>query len=105
MNTEHKSRPRRGRKISLNASETIVLERPQAGERIEQKVEHRIIRIAANQSKNTANLTLAFACKADTFKSHYPEGLEITIEAITNTTYFIQPKNETESNTSDTIMH
>ena len=86
MNTDHKPCPRRGRPISLNASETIALERPQAGEKIELIVKYGVIRIAANQSKNTENLTLAFACKADTFKFHYPEDLEITIEAITNTT-------------------
>ena len=103
MNTDHEPCPRRGRPISLNASETIALERPQAGEKIELIVKYGVIRIAANQSKNTENLTLAFACKADTFKFHYPEDLEITIEAITNTTYFIEPGNKTESNTSDAI--
>ena len=103
MNTDHEPYPRRGRPISLNASETIALERPQAGEKIELIVKYGVIRIAANQSKNTENLTLAFACKADTFKFHYPEDLEITIEAITNTTYFIEPGNKTESNTSDAI--
>ena len=103
MNTEHESRPRGGRPISLNASEIIALERPQAGEKIEIIVKYGVIRIGANQSKNTANLTLAFACKADTFKFHYPEGLDITIEAITNKTYFIEPRNKTESNTSDAI--
>ena len=103
MNTDHESCPRRGRPISLNASETIALERPQAGEEIELIVKYGVIRIAANQSKNTENLTLAFACKADTFKFHYPEDLEITIEAITNTSYFIEPGNKIESNTRDAI--
>ena len=41
----------------------------------------------------------------DTFKFHYPEDLEITIEAVTNTTYFVESKKETESNTSDAIMY
>ena len=103
MNTDHEPCPRRGRPISLNASATIPLESPQAGEKIELIVKYGVIRIAANQSKNTENLTLAFACKADTFKFHYPEDLEITIEAITNTTYFIELGNKTESNTSDAI--
>ena len=103
MNTNHEPCPRRGRLISLNASETIALERPHAGEKIELIIKYGVIRIAVNQSKNTENLTLAFACKADTFKFHYPEDLEITIEAITNTTYFIELGNKTESNTSDAI--
>ena len=103
MNTNHEPCPRRGRPISLNVSETIALERPRAGEKIELIVKYGVIRIAANQSKNTENLTLAFACKADTFKFHYPEDLEITIEAITNTTYFIELGNKTESNMSDAI--
>ena len=65
MNTDHEPCPRRGRPISLNASETIALERPQAGEKIELIVKYGVIRIAANQSKNTENLTLAFACKVE----------------------------------------
>ena len=104
MNTEHDTRTKKGRLISLNPSETITLKRPQAGEDIEIIVKNGVIRIAANQSKNMVNLTLAFACKADIFKFHYPKGLEITIEAITDTTYFVESKKETESNTSDAIL-
>ena len=83
MNTEYHYRDRRKRTISLNSSETAHLERPQAREDIEITVKSGIIRIAAKQSKNAEDITLAFACKVDTFKFHYPEGLEITIEAIT----------------------
>ena len=104
MNTNHEPCPRRGRPISLNASETIALERPQAGEKIELIVKYGVIRIAANKSKNTENLTLAFACKADTFKFHYPEDLEITIEAITDTTYVVESIGKKGSDTSDAIM-
>ena len=104
MNTKHSYRPKEVGPISLNSSETIVLARPQAGEQTEIVVKKGVIRIAANQSKDSANLTLAFACKVDTFKFHYPEDLEITIEAETNTTYFVECQKETESNTSDAIM-
>ena len=104
MNTKHSYRPKEVGPISLNPSETIALARPQAGEQIEIVVKNGVIRIAANQSKDSANLTLAFACKVDTFKFHYPEDLEITIEAETNTTYFVECQKETESNTSDAIM-
>ena len=105
MNTEHHYRDRRERPISLNSSETVHLERPQAGVDIEITVKNGIIRIAANHPKNAEDITLAFACKVDTFKFHYPEDLEITIEAVTNTTYFVESKKETESNTSDAIMY
>ena len=104
MNTEHHYRNMGGGTISLNSSETVPLERPQTGEDIEITVNSGIIRIAANQSKNAEDITLAFACRADIFKFHYPRDLEITIEAITDTTYFVESRNKRESNTSDSIM-
>ena len=104
MNTKHSYRPKEVGPISLNSAETIALARPQAGEQIEIVVKNGVIRIAANQSKDSANLTLAFACKVDTFKFHYPEDLEITIEAITNTTYFVESKKKTDPVTSDALL-
>ena len=104
MNTKHSYRPKEVGPISLNSSETIALARPQAGEQIEIVVKNGVIRIAANQSKDSANLTLAFACKVDTFKFHYPEDLEITIEAITNTTYFVESKKKTDPVTNDALL-
>ena len=104
MNTEHHYRDRREKPISLNSSKTIALARPQSGEQIEIVVKNGVIRIAANQSKHSADLTLAFACKVDTFKFHYPEDLEITIEAITNTTYFVESKKKTDPVTSDALL-
>ena len=104
MNTEHHYRNTGGGTISLNSSETASLERPQTGEDIEITVKSGIIRIAANQSKNAEDITLAFACRSDIFKFHYPGDLEITIEAITDTTYFAETTNKTESNISDSIV-
>ena len=104
MNTKHSYRPKEVGPISLNSSETIALARPQAGGQIEIVVKNGVIRIAANQSKDSANLTLAFACKVDTFKFHYPEDLEITIEAITNTTYFVESKKKTDPVTNDALL-
>ena len=104
MNTEHHYRDRRERPISLNSSETVHLERPQAGVDIEITVKNGIIRIAANHPKNAEDITLAFACKVDTFKFHYPEDLEITIEAITNTTYFVESKKKTDPVGSDALL-
>ena len=90
MNTEHRHRKKGGRSISLNSYETVRLERPQAGENIEIAVKSGVIRIAGNQSNNAKDITLAFACRADVCKFHYPMDLEITIEAIAETTYMVE---------------
>ena len=104
MNTERQQKNKRGRQISLNSHETVHLERPQSGEDIEITVKSGVIRIAAIQSKNAEDITLAFTCRTDIFKFHYPRDLEITIQAITDTTYFVESRKKTESNTSDAIM-
>ena len=104
MNTRAPASKKGGRPISLNSYETVRLERPQAGENIEITVKSGVIRIAGNQSNNAKDITLAFACRADAFKFHYPEDLEITIEAITDTTYIVESIRKKESDTSDAIM-
>ena len=104
MNTAHHYPSKGGRTISLKSYETIPLERPQAGEGIEITVKSGIIRIAANQPKNAEDITLAFACRADIFKFHYPGDIDITIEAITDTSYLVESKSKTESDTSDALM-
>ena len=104
MNTAQHYPSKGGRTISLNSYETIPLERPQAGEGIEITVKSGIIRIAANQPKNAEDITLAFACRADIFKFHYPGDIDITIEAITDTSYLVESKSKTESDTSDALM-
>ena len=103
MNTGQHYRVKGGRPISLNSSEIMNLDRPKAGEEIEITVKNGFIRIAANQSKNEG-ITLAFACKTDSLKFHYPGDLEISIEAITDATYFVKTINKTESNANDSIM-
>ena len=104
MNTEHQHRKKGGRPISLNSYETDFIERPQAGKDIEITVRSGIIRIAVKQSKNAEDITVAFACRADIFKFQYPGDLEITIEAITDTTYLVESISKIESDTSDAIM-
>ena len=104
MNTKHHYPSNGGRPISLNSNETVPLGRPQAGEDIEIKVESGAIRIAVDQPKNAEGITLAFACKADIFKFHYPGDFEITIEAITDTTYLVESISKIESDTSDALM-
>ena len=104
MNTEHQHRSKEGRPTSLNSHETVALERPKAGEDIEITVKNGVIRIAANQPKKKEDITLAFTCRTDDFKFHYPRDLEITIQAITDTTYFVKSGNRIKSNTNDAIM-
>ncbi|MCB4388689.1 helix-turn-helix domain-containing protein [Synechococcus sp. MU1617] len=104
MNTKHNYRDKEGRPIFLNSSETFPLDRPHAGEEIEIIVKGGAIRIAANQYKNAEDMTLAFACRADIFKFQYPRDLEITIEAVADTTCFVKSRSKTKSNTSDSIM-
>ena len=104
MSTECHYRDKRGRPISLNSSETLALERSQAGEDIEITVKSGVIRIAVNQPKDAEDITLAFACRADSFKFHYPGDLEIRIEAITDTTYLVESISKIESYTSDALM-
>ena len=104
MNTEHQHRSKEGRPTSLNSHETVALERPKVGEDIEITVKNGVIRIAANQPKKKEDITLAFTCRTDVFKFHYPRDLEITIQAITDTTYFVKSGNRTKSNTNDAIM-
>ena len=104
MNTEHYYQEEGRRQISLNSSETVPLERPQAVEDIEITVKSGVVRIAANQSNNSEDITLAFACRAEIFKFHYPVDLEITIEAITDTTYLVESISKIESETTDAIM-
>ncbi len=104
MTTKRQHRNEEGRPISLNSYETDLIEKPQAGKGIEIIVKSGVIRIAAKQSKNAEDITVAFACKADIFKFHYPADLEIIIEAITETTYLIKSISKIESETSDAIM-
>ena len=104
MKTERHYRDKVGRPISLNSSERIPLERTETGEDIEITVKSGVIRIAANQSKNAEDITLAFTCRADICKFHYPENLELSIEAITDTTYTVGSISKIGSDASDAIM-
>ena len=103
MNTKQFYRAKIGIPISLNSSETINLEKPLAEEEIEIKVKNGVIRIAGRESQNVEDLTLAFACRADVFQFRYPGDLEITIEAITDATYLVEPKNKKDPDTRDAI--
>ena len=103
MNTRKDHRAKEGKQISLNSSETRRLEKANSTEEIEIEVKRGVIRIAGKLSNRAEQLTLAFACRADVFKFQYPADLEITIEAITDATYLIESKNETDFKSRDAI--
>ena len=104
MSTKRQYQDKGGAPISLNSSERIPIERTKYGKDIEITVKSGIIRITANKSKSAEDITLAFTCRGDVFKFHYPENLELSIEAITDTTYTVKPLSELEPKTSDAIM-
>ena len=106
MNTEHSQRLQMGKNISLNSSESVVLGRPQAGEQIKISVKKGVIRIGAEQTEtdNACDVTLAFACRADDCEFNYPKELDIRIEAITDTTYFVERINQRDFKNQDSIL-
>ena len=104
MSTKRTHQNEEGSPISLNSYEICPLKKPQGGEDIEITVKNGVIRIAAKQSNNAEDITLAFACRADIFKFHHPGNLDITIEAITDTTYMVESISKIESDTSDAII-
>ena len=106
MNTKHSQRSGASKHTSLNSSEFVDLERPQASEQIKISVKTGIIRIGAKQKEKdkASDVTLAFACRADDCKFNYPEYLDIKIEAITDTTYFVEWINQKDSWDNDSIM-
>ena len=104
MNKENLLDTREAKPISLNASEKIRIERPKAGEKIEIFVKIGAIRIGAEEKQTGTDLTLAFACKSDDCKFNYPSDLEINVEALTDTTYFVRKTNTSKPNESDTIV-
>ena len=106
MNTEHRQRQQMDKNISLNSSESVALGRPQAGEQIKISVKTGVIRIGAEQTEtdNACDVTLAFACRADDCEFNYPEELDIRIEAITDTTYFVERINQRDFKNQDSIL-
>ena len=104
MNTQENFQSTETKQISLNASETIHLERPKAGEYIEISIKTGFIRIGADEENNARDLTLAFACKADNCEFNYPHKLDIKVEALTDTIYIVRHINGTKANGRDTIF-
>ncbi|MDC3185937.1 helix-turn-helix domain-containing protein [bacterium] len=106
MNTEHRKRPIMVKNISLNSSQFMDLRRPQAGEQIKISVKTGVIRIGAEQTEtdNACDVTLAFASRADDCEFNYPEDLDIRIEAITDTTYFVEWIDQRDFKNQDSIL-
>ena len=106
MKNENKKRLKIDKHVSLNSSEFADLERPQAGEQIKISVKTGIIRIGAEQKEvdDACDLTLAFACRAEDCEFNYPEDLDIRIEAITDTTYFVEWIDQRNFKNQDSIL-
>ena len=92
--------------ISLNSSQFVDLRRPQAGEQIKISVKTGVIRIGAEQTEtdHACDVTLAFASSADDCQFNYPEDLDIRIEAITDTTYFVELISQRDFKNQDSIL-
>ena len=104
MDTKDGNNPRQCRPIFLNASETVLLDRPRGREDIEITVEDGIVRIGAYQEGKILDLTLAFACKSEPCRFNYPEELGIRIEAITETRCQASYGHDPEQRSNDSIM-
>ena len=104
MNTMYGHNPRQSRPIFLNASETVLLDRPRGREDVEITVEDGIVRIGAYQEGKTIDLTLAFACKSEPCRFNYPEELWIRIEAITETKFQASYGHDPEQRSNDSIL-
>ena len=104
MNTKGGNNPRQHRPICLNASETVLLDRPKGREDVEITVEDGIVRIGAYQEGKIIDLTLAFACKSEPCRFKYPEELSIRIEAITETKWQASYGHHPEQRSNDSIM-
>jgi hypothetical protein len=104
MNTTGGHDPRKSTRLSLNASETVLLERPRESEDVEITVENGIVRIGTFQEGKRIDITLAFASKAEPCRFKYPEELVIRIEAITETRCEASYGKYQEQRSNDSIM-
>ena len=104
MSTSRSHGSVQGRKITLNSSETVILEKPRNGIHVEIEVIHGITRLGAHNESNKNDLTLAFASRSELCKFNYPDGLVISVEAITETSYWLKYEKPSEQYINDSIM-
>ena len=104
MNTKNIQRTGIHKDVFLNSSESVHLGRPKAWEQIKISVKTGVLRIGAEQKDKTRDVTLAFVCRADDCKFHYPEDLDIKIEAIIDTIYYIELTDQKDCRSHDSIV-
>ncbi len=104
MNTKQGHLINQERKITLNASEIALIDKPNDGQYVEILIEQGITRIAAYKEGNTSDITLAFACKTEACIFNHPDDLKIKIEALINTSYIIRYARKKEYDCHDSIM-
>ena len=104
MNTRQDHHPSQEQKISLNASENVLLSTPKNREYVEITVEKGIARIGTRKGGNTSDITLGFACKAEACNFKHPDDLKIEIEAMTNISCAIKYTKQPDYSCRDSIM-
>ena len=104
MSTSRSHGSIQARKITLSASETVILEKPRNGKHVEIEVIHGITRLGTHDESNKNDLTLAFASRSEPCKFNYPDELLIIVEAITETSYWLKYEKSSEQYINDSIM-
>ena len=104
MSTSRSHGSIQARKITLSASETVILEKPRNGMHVEIEVIHGITRLGTHDESNKNDLTLAFASRSEPCKFNYPDEILIIVEAITETSYWLKYEKSTEEYINDSIM-
>ena len=94
MNTEKLKRCRKERLISLNASETLALTKPEEWTNVEINVDNGISRIGTNSNDTLDDTTLAFACRTEPCIFTYPDELSIKLESISDSSFSIKYNRE-----------
>ena len=104
MNTKRSHGTMHNRLVSLNAGETSALDRLTNGRYVEITVDNGIGRISTHQEGKTEDVTLAFASRFESCNFYHPKELEIRIEAMTDTTYYLSYSSQPEENYHDSIV-
>ena len=104
MNTERLKRGQKERLISLNASETLALTKPEAWTDVVIIVDSGILRIGTNSNGTLDDTTLAFACRTEPCIFIYPDELSIKLESISDSSFSIKYNREGKQNGVNSIV-
>ena len=104
MKTESLKRGQKERLISLNASETLALTKPEAWTDVEIIVDSGILRIGTNSNSTLDDTTLAFACRTEPCIFTYPKELSIKLEAISDSSFSIKYSREGKQKGVNSIL-